>query len=1033
MHPLGTSMAQRHDKTEPKDAASTAANFARDELLGARHWKESKLGYLTGFSSIKESMGVLSGTARESTGRIRGLYGAAFSQDKSGRAVSEDGTDRDRFIAAMAANGRTIQDVDHSVVTTFRQFHFYAFLALVVLVVGVGCLVHYGLAPTGNTLVNVIIGTARFAPLMVLLPLMLRAGWTNFSFRRRRLVTVLDYLRSSNRMPRRPPAKEAPAVTGRAAVRGVKTRSLAFWALAGATGWLCLMAGTVPSVAQTTPATIFTDPNSGDMFMRLMAYVIPDTGPVGTPKEGVQQMHTATKSAFTAFSGVLLFIGMSIAGWHILSGLVASAKEGTALGRNYHEVWAPARVVVGFGMLTPVAGGICGAQLLVLYLIAWGGNLANAVYQPYIDSMTVQTIPVSAQAAQDTVTVGNLELSTKAVKTIAEKELCSLSLALVEQRGAGANGGAVQTSPTWKPVTSEDTSLQNDLGLAGGSVLSLASVAQQIDYGPVCGQITVNSGVQNSQGAQGTVSQIEADRFQAVQTMQQAIRTALTPAVQTYQPSQSSGQKQAFVDDTNTGLMDTFKQARATYSKMIAASVAKAYQANNPTGSSDIQSTANDAKTNGWATAGVFYLTMARLQNAVYSAATEGLSATQIRSEGQGTDSEAYRRALVGSDGAGIMPAFNAWWERNIDKMVPDISARGTSAVKSTTSFGDVLSAMFAGIVKLWSYTSDSVLALNPMQAMIDFGNRLMLWGAGYYLAGATMAGSAGGLVARAASGAASLTGIGVLAEGLREAASGLGTLGMMLSLGMIAAGALHAYIIPLIPYIMTVFFVASMLVLVVESLVAAPIWAFVHIRMDGQEFVDQVQRPGYMIAFNLILRPALMIFGLILSYLVFGAMMWFIAKTFIPVVSALSASTSVGPIGTLVLIAVQSYLDYQIAIRSFQLILQVPDRVTRWFGQGGENLGEDHESNRLTGVVAGQIVNRVEGLSRAQQLGKNRGGAPGGAAKSIADDATGANATGGGEGGGGGGDTPGGKGKPGGEQKKPSNNDDGQPKAGSQ
>jgi hypothetical protein len=151
---------------------------------------------------------------------------------------------------------------------------------------------------------------------------------------------------------------------------------------------------------------------------------------------------------------------------------------------------------------------------------------------------------------------------------------------------------------------------------------------------------------------------------------------------------------------------------------------------------------------------------------------------------------------------------------------------------------------------------------------------------------------------------------------------------------------------------------------LVVEGLAAAPLWAFFHIRMDGQEFVDQVQKPGYMIAFNLILRPVLMIFGIILSYVVFGALLWFVNTTFIPASNALSQSSSIGFIGMFVMIVLMSYIDFQIAVRSFQLITHIPERVTRWFGQNGDNLGDEHDSQQATRVFVGGMEHRVSTMA---------------------------------------------------------------------
>lgn len=986
-------MAKRPDD-EANDAATAAKDFARDEMLGARHWKRSKLGYLTGASAVKDGASSVTGTGKDSVGRVTSLYRAAFAQDKSGIGVGTHGDSRERFLDAMVVNGRTIEDIDRSVDMTYRQFWFYLALSGGAVLLALWSLGHYGIPASSSRLFQAFLVFVRFAPLAALGPLVLRAGWTNWAFRRRRLDGVPEYLRSGALLPKR--ANSSPASgSGRAkppvpvAQRGSSRGALSVVVGLTAAYAAFMILGIERALADVTPSNIFVDPNQGDMFMRLLAYVIPDTGPVGSPVEGAQKIHNATKVAFQAFSGTLLFIGMAMSGWHILSGLVASAKEGTAIGRNYHEVWAPARVVVGFGMLTPIAGGICGAQLLVLYLIAWGGNLANAVYSPYIDSLTsVQTVSAAGSAARDTVAVGNQNIATQTVKAVAEKELCWLTLKAVQDRQAGDAGSAINPNPTWKPQTLTDTKVEFVMDFM--TSYSTSVIVQEIDYGPVCGKLTVNAGTNNPGGVQRTVSNVQQARFNAIQTLQGTIRGGLQQAVQSYQPTSSSTMAPAFKDNAQSAqIAQLFQAARRGYLAAIQQSVQDAYRDSNSTQAADLQKTAEESKKNGWATAGVYYLTIARISNAVYSASTEGLNATQISSAGMDNVSDAYKRYLNGVDGRqGILPQFADWWQRNMMVIDQEISSQSLTTNAATTAWGDVLTKVFGYGVKLWNYTDKSDLALNPMQAMIDFGNRLMIWGSTSYVAGATLSSWAGSAVTSLLTKASAAIGVGIVLDGLREAAASLGTVAMMLSLAMVAAGALHAYIIPIVPYIMTVFFVASMLVLVVEALVAAPIWAFVHIRMDGQEFIDQVQKPGYMIAFNLILRPSLMIFGLILSYTVFGAMMWFIAMTFLPVTAALGASTGIGPIGMLVLIAVQSYLDYQVAMRAFQLVLQVPDRVTRWFGQGGENLGEDHESSKLTGVIAGQVTNRADSLAKGSQFA--RGGR--GKIAQVAQDTTGAN-----------------------------------------
>ena len=70
--------------------------------------------------------------------------------------------------------------------------------------------------------------------------------------------------------------------------------------------------------------------------------------------------------------------------YHGVTGVVASAYDGEPLGRNWHTIWAPMRVTLGFGMLAPVANGYALVQVLVLSFAVLGSNIANSVYNAFV-------------------------------------------------------------------------------------------------------------------------------------------------------------------------------------------------------------------------------------------------------------------------------------------------------------------------------------------------------------------------------------------------------------------------------------------------------------------------------------------------------------------------------------------------------------------------------------------------------------------------------------------------------------------------
>ena len=66
--------------------------------------------------------------------------------------------------------------------------------------------------------------------------------------------------------------------------------------------------------------------------------------------------------------------------------------------------------------------------------------------------------------------------------------------------------------------------------------------------------------------------------------------------------------------------------------------------------------------------------------------------------------------------------------------------------------------------------------------------------------------------------------------------------------------------------------FVFSYLVLVATAeILSAPVWAVWFVRLDDPGLFGQQLKPGFMIMLNLLLRPALSIFGLLLAVSVFG------------------------------------------------------------------------------------------------------------------------------------------------------------------
>ena len=1003
-----------------QEAARAAKGYAYDEVLGARQWKRSKLGWLTGAGAVRDSMGTIRGQAGDSRERLRTLWRHAFVGESQGVAIDPDieATD-ERFREAMRVNGRSLSDVNKSVDNTYRQFWLFAGLTGFSVLVAAWLLLSMMLA--GH--LNPIGAVFAFLPIPLVGPLALRAGYTNWMFRRRRLDGIGEYLRSGRILPTKaPPMPRSVAPVRKAPSTTVRSLALGFVMLAGlgaaGTPSPARAAGTDATTQQTDPASVAQQvvaaPGDKDLFVKMLGVIVPNVGPIPAGDYGSNNpIADATKQALGIFAGVLLFLGITVNGYQILTGLVASAKEGKALGERYHEVWAPLRVVVGYGFLVPAIGGLCAAQVLVLYFIIWGGNMANIVWNGYTDRMISQYQGGATDGTNDPSKRGTeqqgvaaqvaVEQGAAIVKRVAQKSLClAVSRAELKSRGGDAAQSVGSGAPAWNDVPGiwfiRDEKYQASFvdalssGATGTGDIYTNAV---IDCGTVTSYIHPVKSGETTSNVQNDLDKTSAD---AIGKVISAVYPEMDKYAQTY--AHTGGSSPPAFGPSGTASTTILTQAVKDYADTMSARARSIWQQSDITqGASgqlnDMKQTIHDA---GWASSGTFYLTLSRLSAAMYSSLDQQSGGANQTDDQQSIKDPFLSEAVFGSRSrTGAMPAFDAWYKShmstvklsdNNDYASKDRMTDAASSFASSTPTIGLLSPIIMGVLKF----ADNQLDTNPfmaMQRLTDMGNWFIWMGSGVWVLTAGISGVGTGLTHNGASSAGLLGslagtltgGANFLAYALGGAITGIATLGSYVAIGLIGAGILHAYVLPMIPYIMVTFFVMGMLVLVVESLVAAPLWAFFHIRMEGHEFVDAVQKPGYMIAFNLLLRPTLMIFGLILSNGIFGAMIFFTSHTFYPTISALNSSNNLGPIGMVTLIVMMAYVHFQLAIRSFTLITQLPDRVTRWFGQGGENLGEEDHSTRTTGFVAGEIKSGTSNALGAPKGRRDFGPKPGGGA----------------------------------------------------
>lgn len=180
-----------------ESALDVANHILVDDLLGREDLKKSWVGYVTGGSVIKNTATSAATNAVESLSRTGNLVQRVFLNKEDIAGLDHDkGSPEERFAWAMQLHRKTDKDMKVMIANTYKASILYGALILLSIVIGSFSMYHY--KATG--LIDVL---TRFIPLYVVVPLLLKNAMANYMFRNRRLVSIIDYLRSGDLIPKK--------------------------------------------------------------------------------------------------------------------------------------------------------------------------------------------------------------------------------------------------------------------------------------------------------------------------------------------------------------------------------------------------------------------------------------------------------------------------------------------------------------------------------------------------------------------------------------------------------------------------------------------------------------------------------------------------------------------------------------------------------------------------------------------------------------------------------------------------------------
>jgi len=197
-------------------------------------------------------------------------------------------------------------------------------------------------------------------------------------------------------------------------------------------------------------------------------------------------------------------------------------------------------------------------------------------------------------------------------------------------------------------------------------------------------------------------------------------------------------------------------------------------------------------------------------------------------------------------------------------------------------------------------------------------------------------------------------TAANTVAAGFKSLLEAVGPLVFFIIVPIFMLGMTLAFYLPAVPFILWTMALIGWLMLVIESLIAAPLWAAAHAVPEGEGMSGQHGKQGYMLFLNVLMRPPLMVFGFFISVILMQAIGNFIGDSFGVFASGMNANFLQGPITFFTMMFVVGGIIVVAAHKVFGLVTWLPDNVMRWVGQQVQNLGEGNDEQRTRTIFAG-------------------------------------------------------------------------------
>ena len=715
-----------------------------------------------------------------------------------------------------------------------------------------------------------------------------------------------------------------------------------------------------------------TDVDPQDKSLEYLRYIFGSTVDVITGGTGPANPDSVLGAMSQILNtGMLVFTGLII-GYVFLTGVLNSAHEGNPLGRMYSTMWVPLRMVVALALVLPFSGGYSTMQIGVMWLAGHGIGLANSTWNAALDHITSTGTLYPPQITVDYENTAmrilesrvcmhgintadrHINVEEKPVEIVDDDQVVSV-------RSSGTTEAPLV--PVQHRVMQRYDSVY---GLAGAGIAYGAAwlsgfpngIPRSYGSNP-CGSITlefaeIDEGTAIDIPVRSFQNKVIAAHAQLDEDLDSLAREIVLSTVDETAPAPDQAAYNLAVNNFKTEYQKAISDA---LSEIASARVSK-WAGGNP----DAAGMTVGARDAGWISVGAWYWDLQRVN-------AETQKMVSVKAELVGPT----EAALEHDDYQSFMDGLAAYSQ---NMLVTD-PATGTpvNAMERSTYADDNATLGFV-MGRVESVINFALSEPDPVAGLANVGHVII----GTFETALTAA-FVSDLAACVADDTSEAVG-GLIGGAARPVTSTLCRMTNKALWSLVGAGLLLipialmlAFYLPATPMILWIMGVAGWFVMLIEAVIAAPIWAVSHAMPEGSGFIGERAKAGYMVALSVFLRPALAIFGFFASMLLVIVMLKVVVLIFLPAMSGMIGDSISGVVTAVAMLGIFTVLIIQIAHRAFGLIHEVPDKVLRYIGGGSENLGEASQEQQSRSVFVGGAAKVVGGAGHTMR-DKTRGGA---------------------------------------------------------